>query len=113
MNMTNLRTKASSLSDDLTSFGLAYSLITTIEQVMRSLKAHDGLSHGRGITDSRLVTCVATIPTIIEIAAQVEDFGSVTNGTSKQHVDARLLRVQRDDADVSILHNWFSFHYPS
>lgn len=48
----------------------------------------------------------------MEIFIQLEEFCGVTYGTSEQHVDARLSRVQKDDADVTILLDWFSYHYP-
>lgn len=48
----------------------------------------------------------------MEISVQVEDFCGVMYGTSEQHVDARLLRVQRDDADVAIFLYWFLSHCP-
>lgn len=83
----------------------------TIEQVvMRSLKAQGELSYGQGITDRTLGTWVATMPTIMENAVQVEDFCGVKYGTSEQHVDARFSRVQSDDADIAILLDWYSSH---
>lgn len=85
----------------------------TIEQVvMRSMKSQGGLSHGRGITDSNLVTWVATIPTVMELTLQLEEFCGVEYNTTEQHVDARMTRVRRDEADVALLLQWFLAHDP-
>lgn len=85
----------------------------TIEQtLMRSMKTVGGVSRGRGITDSVLVKWISSMPAIVEVSLQIEQFCGVTFVTTEQHVDARLSRIRRDDSDVLKFVDWFSSHDP-
>ncbi|KAF2884743.1 hypothetical protein ILUMI_21418 [Ignelater luminosus] len=61
--------------------------------------------HGRGLADSTLSRWIASMPTTVDIQAQVEQYCGVTFATTGQHVDARAARMQRDDTDAKKLKN--------
>lgn len=79
---------------------------------MGSMKSQGGLSHRRGIK----YTTIVTIPKVMmELALQLEEFCGVEYHRTDQHVDARMTRMRRDEADVALLLQWFFAHdlFPS
>lgn len=85
----------------------------TIEQtLMRSMKSIDGLTRGRGITDSVLSKWILGMPIMQRVSEAIEKFTDVLSSSTEQHVDARPTRQARDNDDVEKLLKWFSEHPP-
>lgn len=86
----------------------------TIEQTyMRNIHSREGLTHGRGVTPASTARWITSIPLQIVIAEQLETFCKFKmDGTSHQHKDAGVSRVQKDADDVKILLEWFEEHCP-
>lgn len=85
----------------------------TIEQtLMKSMKSSGGLTHGRGITDSVLTRWTLGMVHMQNICDEVEAFCNVQTETSKQHVDMRTSRIDRDKDDTKKLHDWLIQHPP-
>lgn len=84
-----------------------------IEQtLMKAVKSKGGLVHGRGMSDSVTSKWVITTPAIGDICDCTEKFAGVSFATSKQNVDCRDARIERDTTDVTKLLEWFSSHSP-
>ena len=85
----------------------------TIEQVlMRAMKTTDGLTVGRGVTDSTLSRWVLAIPACGHISDAVDQYAGVSSATSEQHIDLRESRKVSDKADVDKIIDWFTAHSP-
>lgn len=85
----------------------------TIEQtLMRTMKSFDGLTQGRGITDSVITLWTLGMVYLHNVCDEVEKFCGISLETVEQHVDMRTSRVFRDNADLEKLVNWLSQHPP-
>ena len=81
----------------------------TIEtDLMRLIKTEDGLTQGRGITDSRptLAHWIHALPHCVPICDYVEKFTGIHISSSEQHKDLRPSSQYRDFKD------WFSSNSP-
>lgn len=70
---------------------------------MRSVKTEGE----RGITDSGLVKLISSVPAIVEVSLQLEQFCGMTLVTTEQHVDARLSRIRIDGSAMLKFADWF------
>ncbi|XP_039282968.1 uncharacterized protein LOC120351076 [Nilaparvata lugens] len=85
----------------------------TIEQtLMRSKKSIGGLTHGRGIRESVLTKWTLGMTHMQNICDELEAFAGASFGTSEQHVDSRISRINRDTKDAAKLQEWLSTHHP-
>ena len=79
--------------------GLSPDLI--IEQVlMRSIKTHDGLTRGKGMTENQRLVWVLSMPVCASINGTMQKFSSVSYETSDQHNDVSAARQARDVSDT-------------
>lgn len=85
----------------------------TIEQTLiRLMKICGGLTHGRGYTDSVIALWILGMASMHNVCYEMEKFCGVLLEMSEQHVDMRLSRIARDNADVEKLISWFSQYTP-
>lgn len=79
--------------------GLSPDLV--IEQcLMRSLKTTDGLTRGRGFSDTQRLLWVLAMPACAEINSSMQQLTNVKYSTSEQHKEATDARVARDAKDT-------------
>ena len=70
--------------------GLSPDLI--IEQVlMRSIKTHDGLTRGKGMTENQRLVWVLSMPVCASINETMQKFSDVSYKTSDKHKDVTSL----------------------
>ena len=85
----------------------------SIEQVlMRSLKSRGGLIHGRGMTDSVVLTWVHTMHVCASMHDAMTTLTGNTHKTSNQHVELGKSRMKRDNDDLEKVCTWFESHNP-
>lgn len=85
----------------------------TIEQVlMRSMKSSGGSTHGRGITDSVTAKWILSSIVLTDVCNVMEEFCNVSYATSEQHVDTRISRISRDEADLEKIRSFFKNYNP-
>lgn len=84
----------------------------TIEQVLIAMKTSDGLTCGRGISDSVVTKWILPTKVLTEVANEIKKFCNVSFVTSEQHADTRSSRVARDAADLQKLQEFFDKYNP-
>ena len=85
----------------------------TIEQVlMRMLKTHGGLAHGRGITSSTQSRMVNVLSQTVRVCETLENFCGVHTHTSDQHKDMRTTATARDGQHFLMFKDFMSQHSP-
>ena len=89
--------------------GLWYNLI--IEQcLMGSLKSREGITWGRGITESVLVLWVSSMHRCAGIHNAMGNLTGQLHRTSEQHIDLGTSRIKRDNSDLKKSIEWFDNH---
>ena len=79
--------------------GLSTDLI--IEQVlMRSVKSRDGLTHGRGFSESQRAQWLLSMPACSDVNFAMQTLARVTYATSEQHRDVTKGRQKKDVDDT-------------
>ncbi|KAK3928365.1 Protein lin-54-like protein [Frankliniella fusca] len=85
----------------------------TIEQVlMAALKGRQGVTRGRGMTDSTIATFVKTMPLCTRVSRAVKSFAGLDTETTAVHVDLRESRQRRDRLDSGKMYEWLELHSP-
>ncbi|KYN00649.1 hypothetical protein ALC62_08572 [Cyphomyrmex costatus] len=84
-----------------------------IEQtLMKYMKTEGGVSRGRSTQESVLCKWIYGMYAMNTVCEGMETFCNVSLDTADQHVDARDSRINRDNADVKKLVEWFASHNP-
>jgi len=84
-----------------------------IEQVlMRSLKSHGGLTHGRGLTESVRLTWIHSMHSCADIHCAMTKLTQLPHTSTDQHREMGTTRAKRDGADMSKILAWFEVKDP-
>ena len=84
-----------------------------IEQIlMRSLKSRDGLTRGRGMTESVRHQWVHTSHQSATIHNAMTKVTKLETKTSEQHAELGCSRSRRDKEDFDKVKDWFKTHNP-
>jgi len=84
-----------------------------IEQtLMKCMKTEGGVSRGRSTQESVLCKWIYGMHAMNTICEGIEKFCNVSLDTVDQHIDARDSRINRDNANVKKLVEWFASHNP-
>ena len=70
---------------------------------MRSVKTTGGLTRGRGLTDTKRLVWLLSMPACVEVNWALQDLTAVTYNTSDQHKVATRARQERDSKDTELL----------
>lgn len=84
-----------------------------IEQVMmRSLKSRGGLTRGRGVTESVLLSWIHSMHGCASVHNSMTELTNLQHKTSEQHVELGRSRIKRDNSDLEKLDQWFNTYNP-
>lgn len=85
----------------------------TIEQfLMKNMKLHGGLTHGRGVGEGVLARWTLGMTSVQHVCEQIENYCGVTFNSSEQHVGLKDSRVKRDNKDEAKMYEWLLQHFP-
>ena len=91
--------------------GLSTDLV--IEQVlMRSLKTSGGLTRGRGMGEEQRLTWLLSMPVCAAYNTAMQNVTGLAFNTSDQHKDMTKARLQRDEKDIQVVHDYLHERNP-
>ncbi|KAJ8881722.1 hypothetical protein PR048_018208, partial [Dryococelus australis] len=91
MSTTNLHQKVSSLCGGKNEFSGGLWTDFSIEyDLMSALKTKEGLTRGRGVTESTLAYFLAAFPVCLKLCNALEELSGIKAGSSEQHDDYEL-----------------------
>ena len=84
-----------------------------IEQcIMRSIKSWDGLTRGRGMTNTVCLIWIHSMDACANVHNSMTELTSLQHKTSEQHKELGKNRIKRDNADFKKIELFFEVHNP-
>ena len=79
---------------------------------MRSIKIRDGLTRGRGITDTVRLTWIHSMHECADVYNSMTEVTNLQHKTSEQHRELGKNRIKRDNADFKKIELFFEVQNP-